>query len=79
MSDEHWWAKAVLGAAVTALGWWNTMLHGRIAKIEEDRADTAIRNHQTFVSKDTFQATMQRIERLFERIEDKLDGKADRQ
>jgi len=77
--EDNWAVKALLGAAVGVLGWWNTMLHGRLTSLETARANDLIDGRDRYVDKGAFRETMARVENALHRIETKLDGKVDRE
>lgn len=79
MVEDNWAVKALLGAAVGVLGWWNTMLHGRLTSLETARANDLIDGRDRYVDKVAFRETMTRVENALHRIETKLDGKVDRE
>ena len=79
MVEDNWAVKALLGAAVGVLGWWNTMLHGRLTSLETARANDLIDGRDRYVDKGAFRETMARVENALHRIETKLDGKVDRE
>ena len=66
------------GIILAGIGWWARMIWESVQKLKDDLHRVELDLPKSYVSKDDFAATMKRIEAMVERIEHKLDGKADK-
>lgn len=67
-----------LGAVLAALGWFARQVWDAVKRLREDLHSIEVDLPKTYVSKNDFNDTMKHIETMFQRIYDKLDGKADK-
>lgn len=66
------------GIILAGIGWWARMIWESVQKLKDDIHRVELDLPKSYVSKDDFANTMKRIEAMVERIEKKLDGKADK-
>jgi hypothetical protein len=66
------------GVAIAVGGWFARQVWDGVQRLKEDIHKIEVELPKSYVSKDDFSKTMKRIEDMFERISDKLDGKADK-
>lgn len=66
------------GIILAGIGWWARMIWESVQKLKDDLHRVELDLPKSYISKDDFAATMKRIEAMVERIENKLDGKADK-
>ena len=66
------------GVAIAVGGWFARQVWDSVQRLKEDIHKIEVDLPKSYVSKDDFGKTMKRIEDMFERISDKLDGKADK-
>lgn len=67
------------GAVILAgIGWWARVIWESVQKLKEDLHSIEVDLPKSYVTKDDFAKTMRHIEDMFQRIYDKLDGKADK-
>jgi hypothetical protein len=66
------------GVAIAVGGWFARQVWDSVQRLKEDIHKIEVELPKSYVSKDDFGKTMKRIEDMFERISDKLDGKADK-
>ena len=69
----------ITGAAGIVFGWLFKIIWDAISELKEDMKETNRLIHETYVRKDDYRIEMAKIEGMFQRILDKLDGKADKQ
>ena len=65
-------------AALATVGWLARELWGAVKTLQKDLHELEVDLPKSYVTKDDFQMTMNRIEDMFQRIYDKLDGKVDK-
>jgi len=66
-------------ALVSALfGWLFKIIWDAIRELKADLKDTNMLIHEKYVRKEDYHIEMAKIEAMFQRIMDKLDGKADK-
>ena len=65
-------------AAIGAGGWFGRELWGAVKELRKDLQDIEIDLPTSYVSKLDMDKRMDHIETMFQRIYDKLDGKADK-
>jgi len=65
-------------AAIGAGGWFARELWGAVKELRSDLHDLEIDLPKSYVSKFDMDKRMDHIENMFQRIYDKLDGKADK-
>jgi hypothetical protein len=66
------------GAAIAAGGWFARELWGAVKELRADMHKIEVDLPKTYVAKDDLDKRMKHIEDMFQRIYDKLDGKADK-
>jgi hypothetical protein len=66
------------GIILAGVGWWARVIWDSLQKLKEDIHKIEVDLPKSYVSKDDFNKTMKHIESMFQRIYDKLDGKADK-
>jgi len=66
------------GAAIAAGGWFARELWGAVKELRVDMHRIEVDLPKTYVAKDDLDKRMKHIEDMFQRIYDKLDGKADK-
>ena len=59
-------------------GWLFKIVWDAIQELKADLKETNLMIHREYVRKDDYHIAMAKIETMFERIMDKLDGKADK-
>ena len=67
-----------LGAVLTVAGWLMRELWGAVKELQRDLSKLETALPKEYVLKDDLDKRMQHIENMFQRIYDKLDGKADK-
>lgn len=66
------------GIVMTGVGWAARELWGAVKALRADLQKLEVALPTSYVSKNDFDKVMTRIEDMFQRITDKLDGKADK-
>lgn len=66
------------GAALTALGWFAREVWGAVGELRRDLHRIEVDLPKEYVQKIDLDKRMSHIEEMFQRIYDKLDGKADK-
>lgn len=66
------------GAAVAVGGWFAREIWGAVKELRKDLHDLEVDLPKSYVSKFDMDKRMDHIEGMFQRIYDKLDGKADK-
>lgn len=66
------------GIILAGIGWWARVIWDSLQKLKEDLHQVEVDLPKGYVSKDDFHKTMRHIEDMFQRIYDKIDGKADK-
>lgn len=66
------------GIILAGIGWWARMIWESVQKLKDDLHEIEVELPKTYVSKNDLDKRMQHIEDMFQRIYDKLDGKADK-
>jgi hypothetical protein len=66
------------GIAIAVGGWFARQVWDSVQRLKEDIHKIEVDLPKSYVSKDDFSKTMKRIEDMFERISNKLDGKVDK-
>lgn len=64
--------------ALAGLGWFARQLWDAVKELRRDLHALEVQLPAIYVTKDHHDATMDKIENMFQRIFDKLDGKADK-
>jgi hypothetical protein len=67
-----------LGAALAVAGWFARILWEAVQSLKSDVHQIEVDLPINYVRKDDMDKRMDRIEDMFKRIDDKLDGKADK-
>ena len=68
-----------IGVLSFVFGWLFKIIWQAITELKDDMKETNRVIHETYVRKDDYRIEMAKIESMFQRILDKLDGKADKQ
>jgi hypothetical protein len=66
------------GLILAGIGWWARVIWDSVQRLKEDLHEIEVDLPKSYVTKDDFNQTMKHIESMFQRIYDKLDGKADK-
>lgn len=66
---------AVVGAII---GWFIKIMWDSVRDLKDDIKETNKMVHEQYVRKDDYRVEMSKIESMFNRIMDKLDGKVDK-
>jgi len=66
------------GVILTGIGWFARQLWDAMERLKRDLHSLEVDLPKSYVTKDDFNKTMRHIEDMFQRIYDKLDGKADK-
>ena len=66
------------GVILTGIGWFARQLWDATERLKRDLHALEVDLPKSYVTKDDFNKTMRHIEDMFQRIYDKLDGKADK-
>ncbi len=66
------------GLILAGIGWWARVIWDSVQKLKEDLHEIEVDLPKSYVSKNDLDKRMQHIEDMFQRIYDKLDGKADK-
>ena len=66
------------GVILAGIGWWARVIWESVQRLKEDLHEIEVDLPKSYVTKDDFNQTMKHIESMFQRIYDKLDGKADK-
>jgi len=66
------------GIILTGIGWWARIIWESLQKLKEDLHELEVELPKTYVNKNDLDKRMQHIEDMFQRIYDKLEGKADK-
>lgn len=76
--DVQYIVDAVIALVGALFGWLFKIVWDAIRELKEDMKDTNKLIHENYVRKDDYRIEMAKIEAMFQRIMDKLDGKADK-
>jgi len=66
------------GIILTGIGWWARIIWESLQKLKEDLHELEVDLPKSYVNKHDLDKRMQHIEDMFQRIYDKLEGKADK-
>ena len=66
------------GVILAGIGWWARVIWESVQRLKDDLHEIEVDLPKSYVTKDDFNQTMKHIENMFQRIYDKLDGKADK-
>ena len=66
------------GIILAGIGWWARVIWESLQKLKEDLHELEVDLPNTYVNKNELDKRMQHIEDMFQRIYDKLEGKADK-
>lgn len=66
------------GIILAGIGWWARVIWDSVQRLKDDLHDIEVDLPKTYVNKDDLDKRMKHIEDMFQRIYDKLDGKADK-
>lgn len=76
--DQQMIFNILVGVVLAGLGWFAREVWGAVKALRDDIHSIEVELPKIYVTKDQHDASMTKIENLFERIWDKLDGKADK-
>ena len=76
--DVQYIVDGVIAFVSAVFGWLFKIVWDAIKELKEDLKDTNKVIHEQYVRKDDYRAEMSKIENMFNRIMDKLDGKVDK-
>jgi hypothetical protein len=66
------------GVILAGIGWWARVIWDSVQRLKEDLHEIEVDLPKSYVSKSDLDKRMEHIESMFQRIYDKLDGKADK-
>jgi hypothetical protein len=66
------------GLILAGIGWWARVIWDSVQRLKEDLHEIEVDLPKSYVSKSDLDKRMEHIESMFQRIYDKLDGKADK-
>jgi hypothetical protein len=66
------------GIILAGIGWWARVIWDSVQRLKEDLHEIEVDLPKSYVSKSDLDKRMEHIESMFQRIYDKLDGKADK-
>ena len=66
------------GVILAGVGWWARVIWDSVQRLKEDLHEIEVDLPKSYVSKSDLDKRMEHIESMFQRIYDKLDGKADK-
>lgn len=78
MLDAQTLINIAMGGVLAGIGWFARQVWDAVKRLQEDMHAIEVDLPKTYVSKNDFNDTMKHIENMFQRIYDKLDGKADK-
>lgn len=78
MFDAQTMINLALGCVLAAIGWFARQVWDAVKRLQADVHAIEVDLPKSYVSKNDFNDTMKHIETMFQRIYDKLDGKADK-
>ena len=78
MLDTQTMINFALGCVLAAIGWFARQVWDAVKRLQADVHAIEVDLPKSYVSKNDFNDTMKHIETMFQRIYDKLDGKADK-
>lgn len=76
--DAQMLINFAIGAILAGIGWWARVVWDSLQKLKDDVHEIEIDLPKSYVSKNEFHDTMNRIENIVQKIFDKLDGKMDK-
>lgn len=76
--DTQMLINVAIGAVLAGIGWWARVVWDSLQKLKDDLHEIEIDLPKSYVSKDEFHDTMNRIENIVQKIFDKIDGKMDK-
>lgn len=76
--DTQIWINGAITLGLAASGWYARQLWDAVARLRTDLHAIEVDLPKSYVAKSDFIETMARIEKMFERIDAKLDAKMDR-
>lgn len=76
--DKQALFNVLAGVILAVVGWVGREVWGALKLLREDLKNLEVSIPTNYVSKSDFTKTMDHIEDMFQRIYDKLDGKADK-
>jgi hypothetical protein len=66
------------GIILAGIGWWARVIWEALQKLKEDLHELEVDLPKNYVNRNELDKRMQHIEDMFQRIYDKLEGKADK-
>ena len=66
------------GIILAGIGWWARVIWDGVQRLKEDLHKIEVDLPRSYVSKSDLDKRMEHIESMFQRIYDKLEGKADK-
>lgn len=76
--EPQFLVNVAFGIILTGFGWFARELWGAVKELRKQLHRLEVELPKSYLSKDDFDKRMDHIEDMFQRIYDKLDGKADR-
>jgi hypothetical protein len=76
--DTQTTINLVGGAVLAAIGWFARQIYQAVKDLEADIRHIEVNLPTNYVSKSDFSETLRDIKTMFQKIFDKLDGKADK-
>lgn len=76
--DQQMIFNILVGVVLAGLGWFAREVWGAVKALREDIHSIEVELPKIYVTKEHHDSRMDKIEGMFERIWDKLDGKADK-
>jgi hypothetical protein len=76
--DYQYIVNGIVAAVGSVFGWLFKIIWDANRELKEDLKETNRTIHEQYVRKDDYRIEMAKIENMFNRIMDKLDGKADK-
>lgn len=76
--DWQPYINMVIGSAFAVAGWFARQIWGAVQELKSDLKTLEVKLPVEYVRKDDLTETMARIYQILDRIERKLDGKADK-
>jgi DNA-binding transcriptional regulator YbjK len=77
--DAQTLINIALAAVIGTMGWFARQVWDAVKTLQRDVHAIEVDLPTSYVSKNEFSDTMKRIEVMFQRISDKLDGKVDKE
>ena len=78
MSEYQYLVNLVLGAALTACGWFSRTLWDAVQELKKDLANLRVELAKDYLPRDDFNRLADEIKAMLVKITDKLDNKVDK-